>query len=132
MINRIARIFTLVLLFDLFLGVRPAIGEGWLLPKIFTESKTETKKAPPKPSKHQPSALDKFTAGSKKFFTDVGDTLTFKHSSSQKRTTPTNPWIKPPKKEPTKPSWLTSLFYKEEPKKPKTPSEWLEQPRLDP
>lgn len=133
MIVRIARITALALIWTLLAGARPASGEGWSLPKLFPESKTERKKVPPKPGKHQPSTLDKMTAGTKRFFTDMGNTLSFKRSEPPKKTTtPYNPWIKPPKHEPSKPSWLTSLFYKEEPKKPKTPSEWLEQERLDP
>lgn len=133
MIIRIAHIFALALVFDLLLGVRPAIGEGLLLPKSISECKTETQKTLPKTSQSQPSTLDKLSAGTKKFFSNVGNVLSFKKSSSPKKTTtPTNPWIKPAKNEPAKPSWLTSIFYKEEPKKPKTPSEWLEQKRLDP
>ncbi len=44
MIIRIAHIFALALVFDLLLGVRPAIGEGLLLPKSISECKTETQK----------------------------------------------------------------------------------------
>jgi hypothetical protein len=132
MIIRIARISVVVLVFGLLIGARPAIGDGGLLPKLFPDSKTETKKAPPKPTKPQPSALNKMTTGTKKFFSNVGDTLTFKKSAPPKQsTTPTNPWIKPAKEEP-KPSWFSSMFAKEEPKKAKTPSQWLEQKRLDP
>jgi hypothetical protein len=69
------------------------------------------------------------STGTKNFFHKVGDTLTFKKSDPpQKTSTPVNPWFKPPKEQP-KPSWFTS---QEEPKKPNSPSEWLEQKRLDP
>jgi hypothetical protein len=132
MIIRNARIFTLALVLNLLLGLRPAIGDGSSSPTLFPDSQTETKKTPQKKTAPQPSTLSKMTTGTKKFFGKVGDTLTFKKSPPQKAsTTPANPWIKPAKEEP-KPSWLTSIFYKEEPKKPTSPSEWLEQKRLDP
>lgn len=133
MIVRIARIFAFALVFNLLLGVLPAIGDGLSMPKLFSESKTETKKVPSKPSKPQPSALNKMTTGTKKFFSNIGNTLSFKKSAPKKQsTTPTNPWIKPSKEEAPKSSWLTSMFSPEEPKKPNNPSEWLEQKRLDP
>jgi hypothetical protein len=39
----------------------------------------------------------------------------------------TNPWVKPAKEE-SKPNWFTKMFYKEKPQ-PKSPSEWLSNPR---
>jgi hypothetical protein len=137
MIIRIALICMVVLVLSLLSGVRPAIADGLSLPKLFPDSNTDTKQNPPKqnplkPTKPPPSTLSKMSTGTKKFVSNVGDTLTFKKSTPPKQsTTPTNPWIKPQKEEP-KPSWLTSMFYKEETKKAKSPSEWLEQKRLDP
>jgi hypothetical protein len=138
MIIRIARIFMVVLALNLLVGLRPAMGDGLSMPKLFPDSNTETKKNPPKPNplkqtKPQPSTLNKMTTGTKKFFSNVGDTLTLKKSTPPKQAAlPANPWIKPKKEEP-KPSWLTSIFYKqEEPKKIPNASEWLEQKRLDP
>jgi hypothetical protein len=131
MIIRIARVFMIVLVFNLFLGVRPVIGDGLSMPKLFSDSKTDASKNPPMQSKPQPSTLSKMTTGTKKFFSNIGNALTFKKSAPSKQTSiPTNPWIKPPKEEP-KSSWFASS--KEEPKKKApSPSEWLEQKRLDP
>ncbi|MGD0383616.1 MAG: hypothetical protein ABSA77_08855 [Thermoguttaceae bacterium] len=132
MIIRIARIFMLALAFNLLLGLRPAIGDESPTPNLSPDGQTNTKKPPFVQSKPKPSVLNKMTTGTKKFFSGIGNALTLKKSSSQKTTTtPTNPWIKPPKEE-SKPSWLASIFHKEEPKKPSNPSEWLQQPRLDP
>ncbi len=95
-------------------------------------AKPTRKKSPLVQNKPQPSVLNKMTTGTKKFFTGVGNALTFKKPAPKKTTiTPTNAWIKPPKEEP-KPSLISSLFHKEEPKKPSSPSEWLDQKRLDP
>ncbi len=108
------------------------MGDESSTPKLFPDGKTATKTVPLQQNKTQPSTLNKMTTGTKKFFGRVGDALSFKKSPPQKKyTTPTNPWIKPPKEQP-KSSWLTSIFPKEEPKKPHSPSEWLEQKRLDP
>ena len=132
MIIRNARIITLALALNLLLGLRPAIGDESSLPKLSSDSQTETKKISQKKTPSQPSTLSRMTTGTKKFFGKVGDTLTFKKAPPPKTSnTHTNPWIKPAKEEP-KPSWLTSMFYKEEIKKPNSPSEWLEQKRLDP
>jgi hypothetical protein len=133
MIIRITRIFALALFIASFLGIRPALGEGWSPPKLFPQNKNETKQVPVKQTKHQPSMMDKMTSGPKKFFNNVGSTLGLKKSAPPKKTyTPSNPWIKPAKDEPAKSSWLTSIFPKEEPKKPSNPSEWLQQERMNP
>jgi hypothetical protein len=133
MINRIARIFMPVLLLGFFLCLRPAIADGWSAPKLFPESKTETKKTPPKQIKNQPSALDKMTSGTKKFFSNVGSALGLKKSPPPKKTTmPTNPYIKPPKQDVEKASWLSPILPSEEPKQPKKPSDWMQQKRIDP
>jgi hypothetical protein len=133
MIIRITRIFALALFFALCLGMRPAIGEGWTPPKLFSQNKNETKQVPVKQNKYQPSTMDKITSGPKKFFNNVGSALGLKKSAPPKKQyTPSNPWIKPAKDESTKPSWLTSIFPKEEPKKPSKPSEWLRQERMNP
>ena len=127
MITRIARILSLALIFGLLFGIRPAIADGLSLPKLFPDNKTETKKVSMK-QKTQPSMLDKMTTGTKKFFTNVGDTLTFKKTTPPKQAAmPSNPYFKPPKEE--KSSWFSST--KEEPKTKKTPSDWVGQPRLE-
>ncbi|MGD0517072.1 MAG: hypothetical protein ABSA26_06005 [Thermoguttaceae bacterium] len=132
MIIRIARIFMLALAFNLILGLRPAIGDESPSPNLSPDGQTNTKKTPLLQNKPKPSTLNKITTGPKKFFSSIGNALTFKKSAPQKTTTiPTNPWIKPAKEEP-KPSWLASIFHKEEPQKQKSPSEWLQQERMNP
>jgi len=132
MIIRIARIFILALAFNLFFVIRSAIGDGSSPPNLSPDGQTNVKKNPLAQNKPQPTMLNKMTTGTKKFFTGVGDALTFKKPAPKKTTvTPTNSWIKPPKAEP-KPSWFSSMFRKEEPKKLSSPSEWLDQKRLDP
>jgi hypothetical protein len=132
MIIRIARIFMLALAFNFFFGIRAVIGDGSSPPNLSPDGQTNAKKKPLAQNKPQPSMLNKMTTGTKKFFTGVGDALTLKKPAPKKTTvTPTNSWIKPPKEEP-KPSWFSSMFRKEEPKKPSSPSEWLDQKRLDP
>jgi hypothetical protein len=127
---RFVQLSALALALTVLISIRPAIADG-LLPDIFSSNKTDTQKAPPKASKSEPSTISKMGTSTKKFFTNIGDTLTFKKSAPPQKTMPTNPYIKPPKEE-SKPSLLTSWFNKEEPKKPKTANEWLEQKRLDP
>ena len=130
MIIRIARVSTPAFVFALLLIARSAIGDSPTTPNLSPDGQTSaTKKSPLQQQKSQPSVINKVTTGTKKFFTNVGDTLTLKKSQSKKTTTPTNPWFKPPKEEP-KPSWLSSMFHKEEPKKSSNPGEWISQPRL--
>jgi hypothetical protein len=131
MIIRIARIFMLALAFNFLFVVRAAIGDGSSPPNLSPDGQTNARKTLLTQTKPQPSLLNKMSTGTKKFFTGVGDALTFKKTESKKTVTPTNPWIKPPKEEP-KTSWLPSMFQKEEPKKKTSPSEWLDQKRLDP
>jgi hypothetical protein len=131
MIIRIVRIFMLALAFNFLFVIRPAIGNGSSPPNLSPDGQTNAKKTTLAQTKPQPSLLNKMSTGTKKFFTGVGDTLTFKKTSKKTTVTPTNPWFKPPKEEP-KNSWLPSMFQKEEPKKPTSPSDWLDQKRLDP
>ena len=132
MIIRIARIFMLALAINFLVVIQPAIGDGSSPPNLSPDGQTNVKKTPLAQTKPQPSLINKMTTGTKKFFTGVGNALTFKKTTTKTTTVnPTNPWIKPPKEEP-KSSWLPSVFQKEEPKKPSSPSEWLDQKRLDP
>ncbi len=100
MIIRIARIFMLALAFNLLFVIRPAIGDGSSPPNLSPDGQTNAKKTPLAQTKPQPSLLNKMSTGTKKFFTGVGDALTFKKTESKKTVTPTNPWIKPPKEQP--------------------------------
>jgi hypothetical protein len=131
MITRIAGIIMLALAFTFFIGILPAMADGTSTSNLSPNVQANVKKPPLAQKQPQPSMLNKMTTGTKKFFTGVGDALTFKKTSTKKTVTPTNPWIKPPKEEP-KSSWFPSLAQKEEPKKPSSPSEWLDQKRLDP
>ena len=129
---KIMRVPVLAIFLVLLVCVQGANGEGWLFWNSSGKKNTQTKKAVLKNERPQPSMLEKINLGTKKFFYGVGVTLGLKKSAPKRPVEPYNPWIKPAKREPSKPSWLTSLFFKEKPKKPKTASEWLDQPRLDP
>jgi hypothetical protein len=131
MIARITRIVTLAFLMNVFLTVYPSVSEG-SSPKLFPASTTESQKTAFRQTKPQPNMLQKMTAGTQRFFSNIGSAIGLKKSAPPQKTMPTNPWIKPQKEEPQKSSWLTSVFPQQEPKKPDNPSEWLEQKRMDP
>jgi len=131
MIMKIARMLLIGAMMVLVTHARPAMCEGWSLPNPFAfSSKKESKKT----SKTKPSALDKIGAGTKNFFTKVGDTLTFKKSAPKKVAPqyayPRNRALKPPKKEESN-SWLGPLFQPEAPPPLKTTRDWMELPRND-
>ncbi len=130
MIIRIARIFMLVLAFSFLVGDRPAPGDESSAPMLSPDGQSNAKKNPLIQKKPQPSVLSKVATGTKKFFSNVGDALSMKKSPSQKTVTPTNPYFKPAKEE-SKPSWFSSMFHKEETKKQTSPSDWINQQRLD-
>jgi hypothetical protein len=128
-VYRISRILFLAWAINFLLTVRPAICDG-SSPGFSPNGRTESKSNPLVQNTDKPSVLDKMTAGTKKFISGVGNALTFKKTAPPKTTGyPVNPYVKPPKEE--KSSWFTSIFHKEEPKKNKSPSEWMQQPRVD-
>ena len=126
----------LVLLAD----ARPALCDGWSLPNPFASDsdKTEAKAKRPvaKPVKKPPSTLGKIGAGTKNFFTGVGNTLTGKKSQPKKDPSklyayPKSPGSKAqPKKDDSK-SWFGSWFKPDEPKPPKNIDDFMELPRSD-
>ena len=126
----------LVLLAD----VRPALCDGWSLPNPFASDKDKTKakakKPVAKPVKKPPSALDKIGAGTKNFFTSVGDTLTGKKSEPKKDPSkqyayPKSPGSKAQPKNDASKSWLPSWLRPEEPKPPKNIDDFMGLPRSD-
>jgi len=127
------RIFgiALAVAFALLTTVRPVKGGVWSLPKLTHSNKRAPTKPTPHVQKKEPSAWEKLNAGTKKFFTNLGNALTLKKSPPKRqRTLPYNSWIKPPKEEP-KPNWFTALFQKKE-QRPQKPSDWIGQPRPSP
>jgi hypothetical protein len=132
MTTRIARLTTPAFFLVALLIARCAIADSPTTPNLSPDGQAiPAKKTPLVQPKPQPSALSKVTTGTKKFFTGVGDALSLKKTQTKKTTaSPTNPWFKPPKEEP-KPSWFSSMFQKEEPKKTGNPGEWISQPRLE-
>jgi hypothetical protein len=130
MIKKTISIVTLIVISGILICSRPSVvyGLSWSSDSS-SESKTPyTKKAQ---SKTEPSTIDKMTNGTKKFFNDVETTVGLK-KTTPKKDIPSNAWVKPKKVETSKSSGFWSWFSsKEEPKKPKTPSDWLDQPRLD-
>jgi len=140
MVARITRIAVAGLMLILLADARPALCDGWSLPNPFASDKDKTeakaKKPAPKPAKKPPSTLDKIGAGTKNFFTGVGNTLTGKKSDPKKDpskpyTNPQSPASKAQPKSDASKSWLPSWLRPEEPKPPKTVKEWMDQPRSD-
>ena len=134
MVVRIARILSACAVLVLLADLRPAVSEGWSLPNPFSsETKTTVKKPVTKTTKQEPSVLEKVGSGTKKFFSQAGETLglTKPEAKKPKYATATPPKIQSSKKAESK-SWLSNPFQSEEPKKPKTVSEWMNNKRLDP
>lgn len=137
MIVKIMRILAASAMMLLLADVRPATCEGWsiLHPFSSSESKQETKTRQPAPktARQESSTLDKMGQGTKKFFSQTGETLGLKKPEPKKPTyaTAKPPVIQPPPKKESK-SWFGSMFQPEE-KKPKTVGEWMSQnKRMDP
>jgi hypothetical protein len=109
--------------------IRPAAGET--ASSLFSGSSSPAAESAPPVKKPEPSAWQKLNGGTKKFFSGVGNALTVKKTPPKKPAPfPYNPWFKPPKEEP-KPNWFTRLFESKK-EKPKQPSDWINQPRLNP
>ncbi|MBN2477653.1 MAG: hypothetical protein JXB62_23800 [Pirellulales bacterium] len=139
----------------LLTGGQAARAEGWSLEKLNPVA------AKPQPrttgrsyarassygKKTEPSALEKLDAGTKKlfadaaegtkkFFRDTKDALTWKKPAPKTASRPYVPWIQPPKDPrhlrsaaPKKKSWFDSLFVREEPKRVESMKDWVGLPR---
>ena len=131
MVARLAKTFSAGLMVAVLAGAWPAESAGWPLPNplSFTTKKEAKSK---KPVKKEPSALDKISTGTKKFFGQVGETLGLKKPKPRKPTVayPRLPDIQPQKKESK--SWLPPWLRPQEPQRPRTVSDWIEKERLDP
>ncbi|HYW80983.1 MAG TPA: hypothetical protein VE890_15490 [Thermoguttaceae bacterium] len=152
---KIARLVICGVVLTLLVGAT-AQAEGWSLAKLNPLAGEEpTERSPyayPALSK-EPSALQKFnegakklatdtsagtkrlvqntTEGTKKFFVGAKDLLTWKSSSTSTRPVSPYQYLKP-EPPPSKPSWFTSLFRREEPKPASSLEEFMSLPRLDP
>jgi hypothetical protein len=130
-----ARILPACLVLALLAGGLEASAEGWSLGGLSPFGKsTQPQKTPTKTSKKEPSSLEKLSSGTKKLFTQVGDTLTLKKKPAQKK--PINPYASSIRsgstsQQPQKKSWFGSLLQPKEPKKQMTPTDWIGQPRVD-
>jgi hypothetical protein len=135
MVVRIARILSASLVLVLWANVRPATCEGWSLPNPFSsETKTKAKQKPVvRAVKKEPSVLEKLGTGTRSFFSRAGETLGLKKPEPKKYSyaSAVPPKTQSVNRAETK-SWLPSMFQPEEPKKPKTVSEWMDNKRLDP
>jgi len=137
MVVRIARILSACVMLVLLADVRPAVCEGWSLPNPFaSKTDTTTKKSVTKvtkTAKKEPSALEKASTGTKNFFSKTGETLGLKKPEPKKpiSASPKPRVVQSPNKPESK-SWVGSLFKPEEPAKPKTVSDWMDNKRLDP
>ncbi len=113
----------------------PDACKGWsLLDPFSSQASTDakTKKSSAKKVEKEPSTFDKINSGTKNFFNKTGETLGLKKPEPKKKAvyaTPRRPEIQTRKK--TSSSWL-DMFKSEEPKKPDTVPEWMNNKRLDP
>lgn len=140
MVAQIARIFSACGVVILLMGVHPSPCEGWsLLNPFSSDAKTATSKksatTPVKNVKKEPSALDKVSASTKRFFDKTGEALGLKKPKPKKYVYATvQPRRIMPLKKRESQSWLDALspFKPEEPKRHKNVSEWMTNKRLDP
>ena len=112
----------------LLLAAWSVSANGWSLNPFASSTDTKTAKSTaakptPKPAKSQPSTAGKAPSGTKKFFSGVGDALTFKKAAPK---TPTNSYTmasrtSAPKSKSS--SWWP--FQREEPKKKPTVTDFL-------
>jgi hypothetical protein len=135
MVVRIARVLSTGVTLVLLAVVPSIVCADWSLPNPFSsESKTaaKSKKYASRTVNKEPSALDKVGTGTKKFFSQAGESLGLKKAEPKKLTSaiPRRPELHPQQKESK--SWLPSWLQSEEPKKDKTVSEWMKNKRLDP
>ena len=123
------------------IGVQSASANDWSLGKLNPFAKEEVK--PPAPRRTtigadrgyryqsrapEPSAWEKFDAGTKKFFGDTKKALTWKKPAPKKQRPGAGlAWIQSPKEE--KQSWFSSLFAPKEPTPAKSMQEFLGMPR---
>jgi hypothetical protein len=134
MAAKISRILSACVLLALLANARPSVCEAWSLLHPFS-SETDTKLQGPaaRPTKKEPSTLDKVGAGTKNFFSKTGETLGLKKAQPKKplyvSATPKQPVINQPKKNNSK-SWFPWMK-SEEPPRPKNVPEWMENRRLD-
>lgn len=134
---KIEHIWLTAFVLALLLGSRTAQAEGWSLLHPFSTTKTEAKppatsKPARKPVKKEPSTLDKMGTGTKNFFTGVGDKLSLKKSppaktgsytTSSGNTNLGSQSSKIKSSSGSGSSW--NPFHKEEPKPPKTLSDFV-------
>jgi hypothetical protein len=114
-------------------GVLSTACYGWTLNPFSSSGNTTKKKTQiTKVTKSEPSTLQKMGTGTKNFFDRTGETLGLKKPAPKKYTyaNPQPLQVQGKKTAPSK-SWLSSMFEPEEPKKPKTVTEWMGQPRRD-
>ncbi len=130
MLARTAKILATSIVLFLFVGVRPAMCEGWSILNPFSsssESKKETVKKPAFKSaaKKEPSTLDKMGQGTKNFFNKTGETLGLKKPEPRKAlyATAKQPTLQTKKKESK--SWFDKTFGPSEPEKPTDVHEWM-------
>lgn len=80
--------------------------------------------------KEEPSAWDKMTHGTQKFFADTTALVTGK-KTKKTRPNPYVPWIQE-EVEPPKTPWYKKLLGVKDPEPPQTMDEWMRLPRNDP
>ena len=119
-----------------------ALGEGWSWNPFAKDKKersvssrpvTIVDHGPGMTRRKEPSPMKKFSDGTKKVFTDANNG-TKKFFGNAKDMMTGKKSAKKPKRNSRKkkPAWWNSWFVKSEPKPPRTPSDFIALPRLDP
>ena len=136
---KIARILSAVGVLTLVIVAGPATAEEGWLGKLNPLAKKQTHSTPASRKhnvrKAEPSALDKLSSGTKKFFTGTRDALTGKKPAAQRKSTnqytPWNGTSQAPRQASSqkKKSWLDSLFRPEKPKQVESLKDWVGLPR---
>lgn len=101
--------------------------EGW---SLWGSSKDEGSTRSVSREKQQPSAWQKLSKGTNKFFADTTSLITGKKKEKKTRPNPYVPWIQEPVEPPSTP-WYKKLLGAKDPEPPQTVKEWMEQPRTN-
>jgi len=130
---RMMRIFLPVFAVVSLAVAQPLLAEGWSLEKLLPLPKKEHTKGSARKTTKQPSPLQRLDTGTKKFFAQVCDVLTFKKPLVKREPPGRSSWMRQPeKKQPEKKPFWSSWYAREEPTPPRSLREFMRLPRSDP
>lgn len=131
-----ARILSIGVVVALFMGVQPALADGWSLEKLnagttkfFSDTTAGTKKLFSDTATGTKRFFANTTTGTKKLFTGVKDTFSWNKPVPKARQNPFVPWLRQAEAPNKKKSWIDSLFGREEPKQVDSLQDWVGLPR---